>query len=308
MSKEVIRNEKYWLGLAGRDVGSRGIRGQRWLPDLRKLSLVRMFERMAAKIEKGRGKVRSRAIVLFVTMALALVLGSGVALAQVISCKTGVVCSGTPSNDTMTGTALSNDMRGLAGEDVLRARGGGDVLNGGRGKDLLDGGSDGDDSYVFGNDWGTDKIADASGIDDALNFGSLTSPVTVQLFPDRFFNEAKSGQNKLNFPNTVLIENVSGGTANDVISGNDQDNTLSGGFGNDRLDGSAGADLLLGDRGFDEINANTGPDQIFAGAEDDTIFASDFEVDQIDCGDGFDTVFFDADRDFVDANCENRNP
>jgi Ca2+-binding RTX toxin-like protein len=255
-----------------------------------------------------RASVATAAMALITGIMVALVLGSGVALAQVISCKTSAVCNGTPHNDTMTGTALSNDMRGLAGEDVLRARGGGDVLNGGRGKDLLDGGSDGDDSYTFGNDWGTDKIADASGIDDALSFSGLTSPVTVQLFPDPFFNEAKSGQNKLNFPNTVVIENVSGGTANDVISGNDQDNTLSGGFGDDRLDGGAGADLLLGGRGFDEINANTGADSVFAGAEDDTILASDFEADQIDCGDGFDTVFFNADRDFVDANCENRNP
>ena len=49
----------------------------------------------------------------------------------------------------------------------------------------------------------------------------------------------------------VNIENVIGGSGNDVLVGNRVANALSGGSGDDRLDGGAGADVLAGGQGAD---------------------------------------------------------
>jgi Ca2+-binding RTX toxin-like protein len=54
------------------------------------------------------------------------------------------------------------------------------------------------------------------------------------------------------------IEEVIGGTRDDVIRGNSNNNTLRGGLGNDILDGKSGDDLLDGGPGNDNLNGGEG--------------------------------------------------
>jgi hypothetical protein len=59
--------------------------------------------------------MRRRLILLLTAMTVALVMGSGVALAAQIV--------GTPGGDLITGTAQDDDIYGLSGIDTLRGRG-----------------------------------------------------------------------------------------------------------------------------------------------------------------------------------------
>jgi Ca2+-binding RTX toxin-like protein len=229
--------------------------------------------------------MRRRIVLLLTTVSTALVVGSGVALAATISCpnSSGNLCLGTNNNDTMTGTDGKDDMSGRGGDDTMRGRGGRDnvlgqadndtllgqdgpdELTGGAGNDALNGGATGNDSYLFANGWGSDTLTDASGR-DILDFSAFTSGVDVILVPS-VNNEAVSGTNTLNFPSTVVIEDVLGGAGPDAISGNVVNNRLSGnggadflggGIGNDTLNGGSGSDFYAFDDswGYDTITAD----------------------------------------------------
>jgi hypothetical protein len=63
---------------------------------------------------------------MFVIMAMALVVGSGAALAATIRCDGGD-CRGTNLSDTLTGSAARDFMHGLADDDKLYGNGGDDV-------------------------------------------------------------------------------------------------------------------------------------------------------------------------------------
>src|SRR3954451_17556888 len=120
-----------------------------------------------------------RAILLLTAMVMALGLASSVAMAQVVTCPTGAngLCVGTNNDDTLNGTASDDDMSGLKGQDTLNAAAGFDTLRGGRGGDTLKGEADNDtltggpgpdalnggaqdDTYLFADGWGKDKISD----------------------------------------------------------------------------------------------------------------------------------------------------
>ena len=66
-----------------------------------------------------------RTILLLTVMASALAVASGVAWAAQISCpnRTGDLCVGTTSNDTMTGRDRSDEMRANDGSDEMRGLG-----------------------------------------------------------------------------------------------------------------------------------------------------------------------------------------
>ena len=75
-----------------------------------------------------------RTIVLFTTMALTVLVASGVALA--------VTKIGTNGPDTLKGTNGADNLLGKGGNDVLYAVGGMDNLVGGEGKDWVLGGDE----------------------------------------------------------------------------------------------------------------------------------------------------------------------
>ena len=68
------------------------------------------------------------------------------------------------------------------------------------------------------------------------------------------------------------------------------------------IDGGAGADTIWGGFGNDTITGGTQADDIRGGGGDDRIYAQDGAVDTIDCGDGDDRAFTDAND--VVSNCE----
>ena len=152
--------------------------------------------------------LKYRATLLLSTMAAALLMASGVALAQTISCSSQNACIGTEQADTMTGTNASDlYLYGGGGADTIYGKGGSDHIDGGAGKDEIRGG-DGRDylaggrgiaspdvssDYVYGgsgndrirggySDGGTDHIYGGEGDDiikaDAQSTeGSLTEEV-----------------------------------------------------------------------------------------------------------------------------------
>jgi endoglucanase len=76
-----------------------------------------------------------------------------------------------------------------------------------------------------------------------------------------------------------LIENVLGGSGNDILTGNAVNNALWGGSGNDIVDGAsgndivdggAGNDLLYGAAGSDRLDGGLGADQLSGGISADT--------------------------------------
>jgi Ca2+-binding RTX toxin-like protein len=84
--------------------------------------------------------MRRRTIVLLASIALTLVLASGVALAATVNCVAGASeCTGTPNPDTINGSADADFIYGLAGADDMRGNEGADYLQGDRGADHLRG-------------------------------------------------------------------------------------------------------------------------------------------------------------------------
>lgn len=84
----------------------------------------------------------------------------------------------------------------------------------------------------------------------------------------------------------------------------------------DTLTGTAADTTFYGKRGGDRITDIAGPDNdvVYAGRGNDTVNVEDNvqgnnkdNADYVDCGPGYDTVFFDPGRDTV-VNCENPNP
>jgi Ca2+-binding RTX toxin-like protein len=246
-------------------------------------------------------------------MGTPLVLPTGIAWADNITC-TGGPCDGTNRNDKITGTAGADvPIRGLRGDDVINGLGEADELRGGRGNDRVDGGpgndkingdpgddtllgGDGDDRYEFYGaagpaDWGIDTIDDSGGTTNSLSFSGINTPLRLDFVASPVADEARSGNNTLNFTATFDVTEADGGTGDDVILGNHYNNFLNGLEGNDFLDGRLGEDTLMGEAG------------------DDTIYAVDREVDRVECGDGNDTVYYD-DGAVADVliDCEDKHP
>jgi hypothetical protein len=124
---------------------------------------------------------------------------------------------------------------------------------------------------------------------DAILYKNRTTPIRVDLarsdLPQGTPREGDVIQG---------IENVWGGSADDVLLGNDDANRLDGGQGRDTIDGRGGADQLLGGAGSDTLAGGEG---------DDSIVARDVYRDSVDCGPGADGVLSDK-GDLVAKGCE----
>ena len=119
----------------------------------------------------GREGSMRRVIFLLTTIALALVVGGGVALAATIQCRAGETCTGTNRNDSMYGTRGHDAIFALKGNDYVVGKGAADNLNGQDGADKVLGGP-GDDWVKGGyqndlvrGDKGNDTITGGPGHD-----------------------------------------------------------------------------------------------------------------------------------------------
>ncbi len=136
---------------------------------------------------------------------------------------------GGAAGDVLTGNDLVNQLWGWEGNDFLRGGGGKDVLSGGAGIDWAD--------Y-------SDKSAAVS---VTLQWNGTSLAMVDGVMEDTLYN----------------IENVQGGSGNDVIWGNSEANELRGLDGNDSLAGDAGNDTLTGGAGDDVLDGGAGQDTAF---------------------------------------------
>ncbi len=151
------------------------------------------------------------------------------------------VVESAPSTNTILGDETSSLLLGTEFQDNIFGLGGNDVLEGLAGDDLLDGGT-GNDTLVGGSGLGNDTLDGGPGEDTAV-FTSTSQGITVNLQAN-FTSGAEIGVDQIV---SGSVENVIGGSGNDLLVGDAGDNDLFGGDGNDILSGGAGDDLLDGD-------------------------------------------------------------
>jgi Ca2+-binding RTX toxin-like protein len=128
-------------------------------------------------------KIKTRAIGLLTTMAVVLVLGSGVALAATtIHCPNDtsqgtpssyLYCHGTSLADTMVGSDFLDYMDGVGGQDTMHGYGEDDSMEGGKGSDHLYGDA-GSDENLWGGAYNDPSSADiySDTSDDYVHGGS----------------------------------------------------------------------------------------------------------------------------------------
>ncbi len=191
--------------------------------------------------------------------------------------------------DNITGSAVANTLIGNNGNDTLNGDAGNDNIQGGNGDDIIDGGADndtidgganndtiaggsGDDSIVGGTgndtiDGGTNTAVGAASGGDTANYSAATTLVTVDL------QTVGVNATGTTIGNDTLtnIENVSGGTGNDVIRGDGNSNRFVGNNGNDSLNGRGGNDFLFGSAGDDTLIGGAGNDTLDGGTNFDTV-------------------------------------
>jgi Ca2+-binding RTX toxin-like protein len=191
-----------------------------------------------------------KTLLLLTTMALALLVAGGVALAATVTCQVGVVCNGTSDADTITGTTSNDTINGLEGNDLIKARDGLDKIDGGPNNDTMNGGP-GNDTYKFFPNWGIDRISADSGGVDTLTFpGPRSLGVFVDLTGDGS-NTCEILAPGLDPCFTIgggdYIENVVGTAFEDRLSGNTLNNQITGGGGGN----SSSPELMNGEDGSD---------------------------------------------------------
>jgi Ca2+-binding RTX toxin-like protein len=142
------------------------------------------------------------------------------------------------SIENLNGAGLNDTLLGDGGVNILTGQGGNDILNGRGGADTLDGGA---------------------GIDTA-SYDDFTTALTITI----------GGYNS-DGDTLISIENLIGGSANDVLTGDGIANRIEGRDGNDVINGAGGSDTLLGDAGDDVLSGGDGNDVLQGGAGADTL-------------------------------------
>lgn len=150
---------------------------------------------------------------------------------------------GTEGDDMLMGTSASEEIMGLGGDDHIHALGGRDVLEGGDGDDWLMGGR--------GND-----VLDGGAGSDTADYSDVRDALTLDLTLRGRQPAGSAGSDRL-----IGIENLVGGSGDDVLTGNNAANHLHGGAGDDTLSGVAGADVLMGGGGRDLLIGGGGRDR-----------------------------------------------
>lgn len=141
-------------------------------------------------------------------------------------------------------------INGTDGEDVLIGGLGDDVIQGGNGKDILIG-NDGDDILRGGH--GNDRLVGGAGNDlldggggrDLADYSENSTDVVADLEAG-FASSEETGNDEL-----VSIEDLTGGSGNDILRGNGANNKLVGGDGDDVLEGRGGFNQINGGEGYD---------------------------------------------------------
>ena len=172
--------------------------------------------------------------------------------------------TGGSAGDTLKGNSLNNTLVGGSGNDSL---------TGGPGSDSLSGGLD-NDTYLFGTATASeaDQVNESTNQGtDTLDFSGITTEITVNLGTSLTQGIHNNRTLKLNSAST--FENLTGGSANDILLGNALSNQLTGGNGHNVLVGVDGADTLVGGTGRDIVIGGRGLDILNGGSNDDILIA-----------------------------------
>ena len=164
--------------------------------------------------------------------------------------------------ENVTGSAYNDFLTGDDNSNTLIGNGGDDTLTGGRGDDRMFGGAGND---IFLAEWSTtgDYYDGGDGIDTFKADGTEVQGYAQQI-------DLATGTN--NWGDTFIsIENLIGGTNNDVFYGDAGSNQFWGRDGNDTLDGRGGNDFLYGDAGNDTLYGGDGDDYLDGGIGSDTM-------------------------------------
>ena len=165
---------------------------------------------------------------------------------------------GSAGSDTLFGAQGDDWLRGGDDADILSGDAGDDYLEGGDGQDLLDGGAGddymdgqgGDDIFIYFQ--GFDTFYGGGGNNTALF--DLVEDIDLMIdlsYGTSFVRDRATGEDVINM---VFVDNVLGGSGDDVILGGLAVNKLSGGLGDDVLTGFAGSDEINGGAGFDTVS------------------------------------------------------
>ena len=167
--------------------------------------------------------------------------------------------AGGAGNDTLTGGNGVGSLKGEDGDDAIAGGAVVDQVDGGSGRDTISGGP------------GNDELNGGSGIDE-VTYSGATQRVVVD-----FDDVADDGILSVETDNVHTdVEDITGGSGEDILTGDGRNNVLSGG---------AGADQITGGGGFD---------QLYGEEDDDTIAARDGNTERVDCGDGGDSANVDT--------------
>jgi Ca2+-binding RTX toxin-like protein len=176
-----------------------------------------------------------------------------------------------PCSDQAATPTVKCTLKGNDGDDTLVGSAHNDLLDGGNGNDTLQGGL-GDDTLVGG-----------AGI-DTVSYADRSVTVKVSLDSTKLWVTGQNGATGENDSIASDIENLTGGSGNDLLRGSSAANIIRGGAGNDTIEGGAGNDSLYGDAGNDLLYGGAGNDMLVGGAGADTLVGGDGD-DFIDASD-----------------------
>lgn len=142
---------------------------------------------------------------------------------------------GDGNDDYTDSVGLASTIDAGDGNDQMTAGGGADVINAGAGNDTIDGGL------------GADIFNGGAGIDTAT-YANRTQNLIIQINGSPSDGASNEGDDV-----ETDVENVIGGSGNDIINGSASDNALYGGGGNDSLAGNGNTDTVYGDAGNDSV-------------------------------------------------------
>ncbi|WP_026941334.1 calcium-binding protein [Hellea balneolensis] len=152
-------------------------------------------------------------------------------------------------DDIVEGDDSDNVLDGGNGDNMISGFDGNDTLIGGTGADTLLGGL-GDD--ILSGNLGTDILNGGAGIDTG-DFSYSTIDLTIDLENGTAYGTAFGpGGEQL-----ISIENIVGGSGDDMIIGDSQTNNLDGGAGDDSFSYSDGDDHYNGGVGVDTLNLSS---------------------------------------------------
>ena len=176
------------------------------------------------------------------------------------------VCSDAAATPTVLCT-----LKGNAGDDTLIGSAHQDLIDGGAGNDTLIGGL-GDDTLIGG-----------AGV-DTVSYADRSNAVKVSLDAAHLWIAGQNGVAGELDSIASDIENLTGGSGDDLLRGSAAANIIHGGAGDDTIEGGAGNDSLYGDAGNDLIYGGAGNDMLVGGAGADTMVGGDGD-DFIDAAD-----------------------